>query len=146
MLAKRRETPERAGPAFDQILATLKLPEEIAAIPGGAYMVEEAATGSQCTIEGYNWQGEVNLTGIVDSLHYENSSSFLRYRYPSELPEHVQDRIRSVTHRVMTSLGLRNSTFNVEYFWDADTDRLVLLEVNTSNPNPMRRCFDMSTA
>ena len=131
VLAKRRNSPERAGPAFEQILATLKLPEEIAAIPGGAYMVEEAATGSQCTIEGYNWQGEVYLTGIVDSLHYENSSSFLRYRYPSELPETVQERIRSVTQRVMTGLGLRNSTFNVEYFWDADTDRLVLLEVNT---------------
>ena len=131
VLAKRRESPERAGPAFDEILSRLDLPEEIAAIPGGAYMVEEAATGNQCTIEGYEWDGQVYLTGIVDSLHYENSSSFLRYRYPSQLPDHVLERIRSVTRRVMTGLGLHNSTFNVEYFWDADTDRLVLLEVNT---------------
>lgn len=145
VLAKRREAPERAGPAFDEILARLDLPEEIAAIPGSAYMVEEAATGSQCTIEGYNWDGEVYLTGIVDSLHYENSSSFLRYRYPSELPEDVCRRIRSVTQRVMTGLGLRNSTFNVEYFWDVNTDRLVLLEVNTRHSQshaPLFRSVD----
>lgn len=131
VLATVRQTPERAGPAFDDILAMLELPEEIADIPGGSYMVEEAAVGRQCTIEGYSWQDEVILTGIVDSLHYDNSSSFLRYKYPSDLPGEVLERIRDVTRRVITGLGLRHSTFNVEYFWDPATDRLVLLEINT---------------
>lgn len=131
VLAKRRESPERAGPAFDEVLAMLDLPEDIAAIPGGAYMVEEAAIGNQCTIEGYSVNDTVHLTGIVDTKHYENSSSFLRYKYPSDLPLEVQERIRSVTRRVISGLGLTNSTFNVEYFWDPATDRLILLEVNT---------------
>ena len=131
VLAKRRESPERVGPAFDDVLAMLDLPEHIAAIPGGAYMVEEAAVGNQCTIEGYSVDATVHLTGIVDSQHYENASSFLRYKYPSNLPLEVQERIRSVTRRVISGLGLTNSTFNVEYFWDPETDRLILLEVNT---------------
>jgi len=131
VLAKRRETPERVGPAFESVLAMLDLPEKIADIPGGAYMVEEAATGHQCTIEGYAYEDTVQLTGIVDSLHYEDSSSFLRYKYPSELPMEVQERIRSITKTVISGLGLTPSTFNVEYFWDETTNRLVLLEVNT---------------
>ncbi len=131
VLAKRRASPERAGPAFDDILAMLDLPGEIAGIPGGAYMVEEAATGHQCTIEGYTWHDEVVLTGIVDSLHYDNSSSFLRYKYPSTLPDDVLERIRSVTLRVIAGMGLHNSTFNVEYFWDPATHSLMLLEINT---------------
>lgn len=131
VLAIRRQTPERVGPAFDEVLARLDLPADIAAISGGAYMVEEAATGHQCTIEGYSVGDDIHTTGIVDSLPYENSSSFLRYKYRSTLPSDVQDRIRDMSRRVITGLGLRNSTFNIEYFWNADTGTLVLLEVNT---------------
>jgi hypothetical protein len=131
VLAKRRRSPERVGPAFESILARLDLPDNIAEIPGGAYMVEEAATGSQCTIEGYSYQKTVHLTGIVDSIPYENSSSFLRYKYPSTLPLEIQERIRSITETVIAGLGLDHTTFNVEYFWDVDTGQLMLLEVNT---------------
>ena len=131
VLAIRRETPDRVGPAFESVLAMLDLPEEIAGIPGGAYMVEEAAVGNQCTIEGYSYDDIVQLTGIVDSIHYDSSSSFLRYKYPSDLPLEIQERIRSVTKTVISGLGLTHSTFNVEYFWDPSTDRLTLLEVNT---------------
>ncbi|HEY4557491.1 MAG TPA: ATP-grasp domain-containing protein [Enteractinococcus sp.] len=131
VLAKRRASPERVGPAFDYILERLDLPEEIAGIPGNAYMVEEAAVGHQCTIEGYCHNNEVHLTGIVDSIPYDHVSSFLRYRYPSQLPLEAQERIRSVTRTVIAGLGLNHTTFNVEYFWDAETDDLNLLEVNT---------------
>ncbi len=131
VLAKRRESPERVGPALETVLAMLDLPESIAQIPGGAYMVEEAATGKQCTIEGYTYDDTVHLTGIVDSLHYDNSSSFLRYKYPSVLPLEIQERIRSVSTTVIAGLGLTHSTFNIEYFWDESSGQLTLLEVNT---------------
>lgn len=145
VLAKRRESPERVGPAFEHVLQMLELPEDIAQIPGGAYMVEEAAVGNQCTIEGYTYDDTVYLTGIVDSLHYDNSSSFLRYKYPSTLPLEIQERIRSVTQRVIAGLGLSHSTFNVEYFWDEATDQLTLLEINTRHSQshaPMFRYVD----
>ena len=149
VLAHQREAPARVGPAFDEVLAMLELPEDIAHIPGGAYMVEEAAIGEQCTIEGYVYENQVYFTGIVDSLHYENSSSFLRYKYPSELPAPVQARIRSVSDRVITGLGLNTSTFNIEYFWDADHDHLVLLEINTRHSQshaPLFRYVDGLTS
>lgn len=148
VLTKRRAAPDRVGQAFNSVLAMLDLPEEIAGIPGGAYMVEEAATGHQCTIEGYSYDNVVQLTGLIDSLHYDNSSSFFRYRYPSELPLEVQERIRSVTKTVISGLGLTPSTFNVEYFWDAATDQLTLLEVNTRHSQshaPLFRYVDGMT-
>lgn len=149
VLAHQRQAPARVGPAFDEVLAMLDLPEDIAHIPGGAYMVEEAAIGAQCTIEGYVYQNQVYFTGLVDSLHYENSPSFLRYKYPSELPEQIQARIQEVSQRVITGLGLTHSTFNIEYFWDADHDHLVLLEVNTRHSQshaPLFRYVDGLTS
>ena len=34
------------------------------------------------------------------------------------------------TKRLMPALGYEASPFNIEYFWDEDTDRLSLLEIN----------------
>jgi biotin carboxylase len=36
-----------------------------------------------------------------------------------------------VTRRFMNHIGYDNSPFNIEYYWDAATDRIWLLEVNT---------------
>lgn len=130
-LTEEREAPERVGGAFDFVLDMLDLPDEIADIEGGSYMVEEAATGSQHTVEGYSWNGRVELIGLVDSFNYDNAPSFLRYQYPSMLPEQVQDHIFDVSRRVITQIGLDNSTFNVEYFWNAAAQRLRLLEINS---------------
>ena len=130
-LAEERAAPERVGSAFDQVLEQLELPDEIADVPGGAYMVEEAAAGKQYTVEGYSWGNEVEIIGVIDAPTYENSSSFLQYLYPSALPDNVQRRMKDVTRRVISSIGLTDSTFNVEYFWDEQTQRLNLLEINT---------------
>lgn len=72
----------------------------------------------------------MHVHGIIDSLTYPDSPSFLRYQYPSRLPQDVQQRLTDSAARVIEGFGLTNSTFNIEYFWDADTDRLSLLEVN----------------
>lgn len=130
-LTEEREAPERVGSAFDYVLGMLDLPEEIADIEGGSYMVEEAAAGSQHTVEGYSWGGHVEIIGLVDSFNYDNAPSFLRYQYPSTLPDAVQERIFDVSRRVITQIGLDNSTFNVEYFWNAAAQRLRLLEINS---------------
>jgi hypothetical protein len=83
----------RMGDPFEFVLAQLQLPPELSGIGGRACLAEEAATGAQVTVEGYSFQGEVHIYGIVDSITCPDSSSFLRYQYPSSLPPAVMQRM-----------------------------------------------------
>lgn len=129
-LAEIRAGIDRVGEPFEHILERIELPQEIADAGPYACMVEEAATGVQTTVEGYVFNGEVRTHAVIDSLTYPESSSFLCYRYPSRLHASVTDRITELTHRVISHIGLNNSTFNVEFFWNSDTGDISLLEIN----------------
>ena len=113
-------------------LTNVKIPKEIS---GGSsermFIVEEdVAVPFGCTAEGYCFDGETHLHGIVDSYRYPGSSTFHRYQYPSKLPERVQSRIADACKRIMPAIGYDGDAFNVEFFWDPETDRLSLLEIN----------------
>ncbi|WP_192036086.1 ATP-grasp domain-containing protein [Halomonas sp. YLGW01] len=116
---------------FNTVLDHALLPPEIAAVEGHFCMAEEIIGGWQCTVEGYVFEGEVVSYGIVDSLRYPQVLSFYHYRYPSQLPEHIQAQMKELTTRVMTHIGYDNAAFNIEYFWDQVQDRVWLLEINT---------------
>ena len=107
-----------------------ELPPEIAEVGARVCLAEEAAVGRQVTVEGYRTAGRPHVYGIVDSLHYPGTSSFLRYQYPSQLPEEVRRRLTTLSEQVIDQIGLDQMTFNIEYFWDPETDRIRLLEVN----------------
>lgn len=126
-----RDEVDRMGGPFNDILAMVDLPPEIAEAGGSACMVEEEATGNQVTVEGYSHDGEIEVYGVIDSITYPDSPSFLRYQYPStRVPEHIQNYMADVSRRVIEAVGLEDSAFNIEYFWDQDTEKLNLLEVN----------------
>lgn len=120
----------RLGAPFEFVLSHIDLPPEVAAAGGRSCLAEEAVGGHQLTVEGYSFQGEVHVYGVVDSHRYPGVSSFLRYQYPSSLPGDVVERLKSISARVIRRLGLDDSTFNIEYFWDAETGGINLLEVN----------------
>ena len=130
-IALERDQVGRMGGPFNDVLDMLDLPPEIARIGTDVCLVEEAATGAQVTVEGYADDGEVEIYGVVDSITYPGTSSFLRYEYPStRVPPHIQNYMADVSRRVITAIGLDHSTFNIEYFWDADAETLTLLEIN----------------
>ncbi|MFC4976559.1 ATP-grasp domain-containing protein [Halomonas beimenensis] len=116
---------------FNTVLEHARLPDEIAAVDGHFCMAEEIIGGWQCTVEGYVFEGDVVSYGIVDSLRYPQVLSFFHYRYPSGLPDTIQDKMRELTDRVMRHIGFDDSAFNIEYFWDEVQDRIWLLEINT---------------
>jgi hypothetical protein len=104
----------RMGNPFEFVLAQLQLPPELSGIGGRACLAEEAATGAQVTVEGYSFQGEVHIYGIVDSITCPDSSSFLRYQYPEVNPRHSQshaelfeqvDGIANHDHMLQLALG-----------------------------------------
>lgn len=123
----------RFGDPFNLVLEHATLPPEVAEVDGNRCIAESLiSAGRQCTLEGYAWQGDVRIYGVVDSLREGAAcSSFSRYQYPSVLPEAVQARMADIAARVIRRIGYDGAPFNIEFYWEADTERIWLLEINT---------------
>jgi hypothetical protein len=59
------------------------------------------------------------------------------------LPEDVRRRLASVATRVMGRLGLDNSTFSVEFFYDPVEDDIRVLEVNPRHSQAHAALFEL---
>ncbi|WP_243794296.1 acetyl-CoA carboxylase biotin carboxylase subunit family protein [Saccharopolyspora gloriosae] len=129
-LADIRTGIDKVGKPFDTVLDQLDLPAEIADAGGRACVAEEAVSGQQVTVEGYSHHGSVHIYGVIDTVNYPGTSSFLRYQYPSALPQEVIERITTASRRVIEHLGLDHVAFNVEFFWDEPSGAVYLLEIN----------------
>lgn len=133
-LATIREGIGRIGEPFEVILGELELPAELAEIGGRACVAEETMAGQQVTLEGYARAGDVCIFGVVDTVNLRDVASQERFQYPSSLPEAVSDRMAEISRRVIKQVGLDNTTFNIEFFYDptqdAEHDAVRVLEVN----------------
>ncbi|MFP4207331.1 MAG: acetyl-CoA carboxylase biotin carboxylase subunit family protein [Wenzhouxiangella sp.] len=118
---------------FNEFLDLLELPEEVTAVDGYHCIAEQIiSSGFQATVEGYCWNDEVQVFGVIDSLRSgKHQSSFSRYQYPSKLPRDVQARMIRAARTLMRHIEYDQATFNIEFFWDHDDDSLRLLEVNS---------------
>lgn len=116
----------------DYIAIFNRLVEELTELEiGGDYFLTEAfLNGSQVTVEGYVYNGDVHVLGVVDSVMYPGTGSFARFDYPSALPPEIQDATGEITRRVITSLGLTNSLFNIEMIYEPYRDSIHIVEVN----------------
>ena len=114
---------------FNEVFQNYNLPREYTEMKE-TMIAESPITGHQCTIEGYVYNGEVVVYGIVDSVVEEDRSSFTRYEYPSSLPQEIQFRMADLTRRAITQIGLNNSPFNVEFFYNNTVNQNFLLEIN----------------
>jgi len=121
------------GKPFDEFLSMVEIPQPVAGIGGSHCIAEEIiSAGEQCTLEGWAYDGEVEIYGVVDSLRTgEHRSCFSRYQYPSRLPRDVQDRMIEASRLLIGHIGYSDAPFNIEFFWDEATGALRILEVNT---------------
>ena len=121
------------GVPFDEFLRHVDLPGHIRPVTGHWCIAEGMiSAGQQCTLEGYVYDGRVEVYGMVDSLRAgKHRSCFSRYQYPSALPGHVQTRMIDATRKVLTQFGYDCAPFNIEFYWDRRTDGVRLLEVNS---------------
>lgn len=126
----RREIGRLSEP-FNELLGYADLGPGMADIDCHHCIAEEIIGGHQCTLEGFVFEGDVTVYGAVDSIRYPDRTVFLRYEYPSKLPETVQARMEDLLKRALAQIGLDHSTFNVEFFWDEAADKIWLLEINT---------------
>jgi hypothetical protein len=142
-VAAMREGVGRLGTAFGHVLEQLDLPAEVAEAGGRACLAEEAMSGRQATVEGYSHDGNIEIYGIIDSLVYPGTSSFRRYQYPSALPSRTRERLEEVTRKVISQIGLDNSTFNVEFFCREQEDDVRILEINPRHSQSHAELFEL---
>jgi hypothetical protein len=141
-LGKIREGMDWISAPFEELLEYVDLPPEIAAVGGRVCLAEEAIVGRQLTVEGYRYQGDVHVYGVVESVRFDNSPSFLRFQYPATLPEYVIERLTDISRRLVEEIGLERMTFNIEYFWDPGTDAITLLEINPRHSQSHAELFE----
>ncbi len=129
-IEKIRTGISRFGTPFNYFLRQIDLPEEVARVDGNWCIAEEIIGGDQFTISGYVFEGNIHTYGLIDSLNYENASSFFRYRYPSHFPEELRLRMAEISVNIISRIGLDNTPFNIEFFYNSGNDHLALLEIN----------------
>ena len=114
---------------FLKLFEVYPLPYEIGQMKE-TFIAESVLAGTMCTVEGYVFNGQVVVYGVVDSVREHDRSSFARYEYPSTLPQEVQFRMADVARRAISGIGLDNTPFNIEFFWNQTYDQVMLLEIN----------------
>lgn len=93
-------------------------------------LIEEPVHAAQYNLDGYVFNGEVRPVGVVDAHMYPGTQAFMRFELPSRLPADVQDRALDVARRFLRAVGFTHGLFNMEFFFDAASDRLTVIEFN----------------
>jgi biotin carboxylase len=104
-----------ARPAVDPIFRTY----------GAEFILEEFLSGPEFSVEGWVFQGDVEVVGITDKQTTEPFHLEYQHLYPSALPEAAQEDIRAKTEQVVKTLDLNNCTFHLEGKLTPDGFRLV---------------------
>jgi hypothetical protein len=93
-------------------------------------LLEQPMAGEQFNLDGYAFEGQAHLLGVVDALHYPGTQAFLRFELPSRLAPSVQQRALEIARKFLDTVGFSHGLFNMEFFYDAETDRLGVIEFN----------------
>jgi hypothetical protein len=88
------------------------------------------ASAQQYNLDGAVFGGDVKALGVVDAIMYPGTQAFMRFDYPSKLPSNIQDRALGVANKFLTAIGYNHGLFNMEFFYDAETDKLTVIEFN----------------
>ena len=95
-------------------------------------MLEEplAMHTPQFNLDGWVFRGQAHALGVVDALMYPGTQAFMRWEVPSRLAAAVQQRALAVAQKFLSAIGFTHGLFNMEFFFDAATDRLAVIEFN----------------
>jgi hypothetical protein len=113
---------------FDR-LCRERLPE---AGPAHRMLLEEPVPQhvAQYNLDGWVAGGQVHALGVVDAVMVPGTRAFMRWEHPSRLAAEVQARALDVARRFLDAIGYRLGFFNLEFFHDAATGRLSVIECN----------------
>jgi len=93
-------------------------------------MLEEIVRGRQYCLDGYCFDGSVHRLGIVDAIMYPGTDAFMRWDYPSRLPERLQQKAEAIAARFLHAVGFTHGFFNMEFVIDEQSCQLKIIEFN----------------
>lgn len=97
-------------------------------------LIEAPVRAAQYNLDGYVFDGELRPIGdhggIVASVMYPGTQAFMRFDYPSGIPAAGEARAIEAARRFLAAVGFTHGLFNMEFFYDASTDRLTVIEFN----------------
>ena len=97
-------------------------------------MILEAPANSknaqQYCLDGIVFKGDIKPLCVVDAVMYPDTQAFMRFDYPSKLQQNIQDRALDVATKFLKAIGYNYGFFNMEFFYDAETDKLSVIEFN----------------
>ncbi len=93
-------------------------------------MLEEPVHAAQYSLDGVVQDGDILPLGVVDSIMYPGTQAFMRFDYPSRLPQTVQANALDVARKFLTEVGFTHGLFNMEFFYDQTSDKLTVIEFN----------------
>jgi biotin carboxylase len=112
---------------FEQMMRERMGPD----VPSAHRMLLEAPVqAEQFNLDGYVFGGEAQAVGVVDAIMFPGTQAFMRHQLPTRLPAAVQARALDVARRFLTAVGFTHGLFNMEFFYDAKSDRLTVIEFN----------------
>lgn len=125
-----RKKIRRIGDPFNTILARVDLPPDVESVNGNYLIAEQLIHGIEIAPEGSMQHGSFHTHGVIDMVRDKNHKSFLRYEYPSQSPRAIQQRAIDIAEKTLRFIGFDNGCFNMEFFWDEETDDLWIIEIN----------------
>lgn len=93
-------------------------------------ILEENLRGRQYCLDGYCFEGGVRRLGIVDAIMYPGTDAFMRWDYPSALPEKRQQEAEAIAMRFLRAIGFTHGFFNMEFVVDEQRGQLKIIEFN----------------
>lgn len=93
-------------------------------------LIEAPVQALQYNLDGYVFEGEFRPLGIVESVMYPGTQAFMRFDYPCAIPDAGRAKAIETARRFLAAVGFTHGLFNMEFFYDAATDRLSVIEFN----------------
>ena len=93
-------------------------------------MLEQPVQAAQYNLDGWVFKGQAHALGVVDAIMYPGTQAFMRWEHPSRLHTAVQAQALDVAQRFLQAVGFTHGLFNMEFFHDAATGKLSVIEFN----------------
>jgi hypothetical protein len=102
---------------------------------------ESLLCGEQINVDGLIFDGECHVLGIVDAIMYPGTQAFMRFDYPSRLPDALQDRVKQVACGAMRAMGHNHGFFNIEMTVDRASGDIKVIEINPRMADQFSRLY-----
>ena len=79
---------------------------------------------------------------MIDEVMYPGTQAFMRFEYPSRLPEEIQNRAKEIATKLLHGLNYHHGFFNIEFFYQPQTNDLKIIEINPRSASQLVNLYE----